>query len=110
MGPEVPVLADCWGRPAQLLLPLLRRHWRSREVNEGEWHGGGLVSPDRSWVVPCPRTGGGDLLATALGGRAWSRRARSGHDAQLDQEAEHVRSTPVLGLPAVLHPEEVDPV
>src|SRR5918992_3212248 len=45
-----------------------------------------------------------------LGGRAWSRRAWARHDARLDQEAEHVRTAPVLGLPAVLHAEEVDPV
>src|SRR5829696_7623188 len=45
-----------------------------------------------------------------LGGRPWSRRARSGHDTQLHEEAEHVRPTPMLSLLAVLHPEEVDPV
>src|SRR5215216_2641373 len=45
-----------------------------------------------------------------LGGRAWARCAWAGHDARLYQEAEHVRPAPVLGLPAVLHAEEVDPV
>src|SRR5512133_391320 len=44
-----------------------------------------------------------------LGGRAWSRRAWSGHDPQLHKEAERVRPTPMLRLSAVLHPEEVDP-
>jgi hypothetical protein len=40
-----------------------------------------------------------------LGGRA-----RCGHDAKLLEQAGHVRSAPMLGLLAVLHPEEVDPV
>jgi len=65
---------------------------------------------------PQPGYGGGDgpLAPTQdgaavpnsrlLGGRAWS-----GHDPQLHKEAERVRPTPVLGLSAVLHPEEVDP-
>src|SRR5215203_2052877 len=44
-----------------------------------------------------------------LGGRAWARHAWSGHDARLYQEAEHVRPAPMLGLPTILHAEEVDP-
>jgi hypothetical protein len=54
-------------------------------------------------LAPYPGRGGLPY-SRLLGGRAWSR-----HDAQLHQEAEHVRPTPVLGLLAVLHPEEVDP-
>ena len=43
-----------------------------------------------------------------LGRRAWPWRGWARHNAQLHQEAEHVRPTPMLSLLAVLHPEEVD--
>jgi hypothetical protein len=35
---------------------------------------------------------------------------RSGQDAKLHEEAERIRPAPVLSLPAVLDPEQIDPV